>query len=68
MFYWPIFSPAIQPKQVCTPSKDDIAPDTEPSPKIAPNGTDGYICLGCHVFCAYVKPNCKDGYKCPDCR
>lgn len=36
---------------------------------IAPNGTDGYNCDKCKVFCAYVVSNQMDGgYVCPDCR
>lgn len=61
--YWPMFFPVAQAKSECTAPKESAS-----EPTVMPNGTDGYICLGCHVFCAYVKANCKNGYRCPDCR
>ena len=39
-----------------------------PPPVEMPNGTVGYKCLGCHMFCAYVESNCSNGYICADCR
>jgi len=35
---------------------------------IAPDGTDGLMCLGCQVYYPYVEPNCSVGYNCPCCR
>lgn len=35
---------------------------------IMPNGVDGLNCLHCGMFYAYVEQNCKNGYKCRECR